>query len=231
MNFYKTLSFLFKMIDMNLIEQLKNAVIEGEEEVALHLANEIIKHEGDVQDAVLHGLCDGMKEVGKLYEKHEYFIPEIILSADALNSAFEVFKPYLDESNSSNKATVIIGVVKGDIHDIGKNILAQFLRISGYNIIDLGRNIHSDKFIEAAVKNKAAVICLSTLMTPTIEEMKTIVEKLKQQGIKNDIKVMIGGAPTDSEVMKEIGADYCCKDAIEAIEVLDELFIKKEGKG
>ena len=212
---------------MNLIEKLREAIIEGDEEVAVQIANQIIEEKIDLKKAILNGLSDGMKEVGRKYEQHEYFIPEIIISADALNSAFEIFKPYLEEIEKDYKANVVIGVVKGDIHDIGKNIVTQFLKTSGYNVIDLGRNVHSDKFIEEIESKNANILCLSTLMTPTLDEMKLIIDKLRQKKIKDKIKVIIGGAPTDQSFMKEIGADFYCKDALEAIKLLDDLFPRK----
>lgn len=209
---------------MILIEELKNAIIEGEEELAIQKAQEIIESNINIQDAISEGLVSGMKHVGKLYEEHEYFIPEIILSADALNGAFEILKPHLGQDSKEYKATAVIGVVKGDIHDIGKTIVGQFLVVSGYNVIDLGRNVHSDLFIQTIKENNAKIVCLSTLMTPTMEEMKLIVDRLKLEGLKEKVKVFIGGAPTDPDFAKEIGADYCCKDAIEAIDILDQLY-------
>jgi len=215
------------MLKMEIIQDLRYAIIEGDEELTIQKAQEILNKNVDVQQALLKGLIDGMKEVGRLYEQHEYFIPEIILSSDALNAAFELFKPYLGKLDENYKATAVVGVVKGDIHDIGKKIVGQFLKISGYNVVDLGRNVHSDVFIKAIKDNNANIVCLSTLMTPTLEEMGLIINRLKEEGLREKIKVIIGGAPTDPDFAKEIGADYCCKDAIEAINILDKLF----GKG
>lgn len=209
---------------MGLIQELKNAIVECDEELAIQKSHEIIDSEINVQDALLEGLIEGMKEVGRLYEQHEYFIPEIILSSDAMNSSFEIFKPFLGDTITKYKAIAVIGVVKGDIHEIGKNIVAQFFKISGYNVIDLGRNVHSDSFIDAVEKENANILCLSTLMTPTLEEMGLIVKKLKEKGLRENVKIIIGGAPTDPDFAKQIGADYYCKDAIEAIKIMDKVF-------
>ena len=209
-----------------MLQELKNAIIEGDEHLAVDLAKKIIEDGIDIQEAIIKGISEGMKEVGKLYEQHEYFIPEIIISVDALNAAFEVFKPYLDKVEREYKATAVVGVVKGDIHEIGKTIVETFLSISGYKTIDLGRNVHSDDFIKAVIENNAEIVCLSTLMTPTLEEMGIIVNKLKEKNLKDKVKVMIGGAPTSPEFMNEIGADYCCKNANEAIEILDKIYAK-----
>jgi len=209
---------------MDLFKDLENSIIEGNEEIAKEVAQEIVKQSLDIQEAIFSALLSGMKKVGKLYENHVYFIPEIILSADALNAAFEIFTPHLKETRKKIKPTVVIGVVKGDIHEIGKNIVSIFLSVSGYNVIDLGRNVHSNKFIEEIEKSKAHILCLSTLMSPTLDEMRLIVEKLKEKGIKDKVKVMIGGASTNQEFKEEIGADFYCKDAIEAVNTLNKHF-------
>jgi len=211
---------------MDLLNELKNAIIGGEEELAADVAKKVVESNLDIQEAIIKGLSVGMKEVGRLYEQHEYFIPEIIISVDALNAALNVFKPYLKGIEKEYKATVVVGVVKGDIHEIGKTILATFLSISGYRIIDLGRNVHSDDFIKAIQENNAEILCLSTLMTPTLEEMKIIINKLKENNLRESVKVMIGGAPTTQEFKEQIGADFCCKDANEAVETLDSFYVR-----
>lgn len=212
---------------MNLLKELEDSVIKGDEENAKQIAQEIVKKNLDIQKTIFSALLSGMKKVGKLYENHEYFIPEVILSADALNAAFEIFTPHLKENKENVKPTVVIGVVKGDIHEIGKNIVSTFLSISGYNVIDLGRNVHSNNFIEEIEKSKAQILCLSTLMSPTLDEMRLIIEKLKEKGFRNKVKVMIGGASTNPEFKEEIGADFYCKDAIEAVNTLNTYFLKQ----
>jgi dimethylamine corrinoid protein len=213
---------------MDLIINLKQSVIDGNEEEAKKLANEIIHNNIDLQEAILNGLSAGMKIVGERYEKHEYFLPEVIVASDALNSAFDLFKPYLGDKDSDFKAKVVIGVVKGDIHEIGKNIVSQFLTANNYKVIDLGRNVPSESFIEAVEKNNADIVALSTLMSPTLDQMEIIVNKLKEKGLRKKVKVIIGGAPTDEEFMKKIGADFCCKDANEAVATLDAIILKKK---
>ena len=211
---------------MTLIDDLKHAVIEGDEDLTKDIVKTIIDKKFDVHAVLFNGLCEGMKEVGRLYTEHEYFIPEIIISADAFNAGFELLTPHLESIDEKPKATIVIGVVKGDIHDIGKNIVSQFLIANGYKVIDLGRNVHSDQFIKAAEDNNADIVCLSTLMSPTLEEMKVVVEKLNERGLKEKTMVIIGGATTDPDFMKEIGADYCCKDAYEAVDILDAILLK-----
>ncbi|MHA1231183.1 MAG: cobalamin B12-binding domain-containing protein [Candidatus Helarchaeota archaeon] len=185
---------------MNLIEDLKNSIINGDSESAVKIAKEIVDNEYNIQDAILNGLSAGMKIVSKRYENHEYFIPEVIVSADALNSAFNIFKPHLEEKSKA----------------------------AGYKIIDLGRNVPAEKFVEAVEKYNADIVALSTLMSPTLEQMQIVIEKLKENGLRNKVKVIIGGAPTDEDFMRKIGADFCCKDAVEAVSVLDNTLIKKK---
>ncbi|MBD3229932.1 MAG: cobalamin-binding protein, partial [Candidatus Lokiarchaeota archaeon] len=213
---------------MDLIENLKQSIINGNEGEAMKLANEIIGNNIDLQEAILNGLSAGMRVVGEKYERHEYFLPEVIVAADALNSAFNLFKPHLGEDDSDFKAKIVIGVVKGDIHEIGKNIVSQFLTANNYKVIDLGRNVPPEKFITAVEENYADIVALSTLMSPTLDQMKIIIERLKEKGLRDQVKVIIGGAPTDEEFMKEIGADFCCKDANEAVSTLDAIIMKKK---
>ena len=210
---------------MALIEKLNESIIVGDGQTAVNTAKEIINNNIDIKDAILNGLSAGMKIVSEKYEKHKYFLTEIIIAADALNSAFELFKPHLSKQGKY-KAKVVIGVVKGDIHEIGKNIVAQFLKAAGYYIIDLGRNAPPEKFIEAVKNNNAEFLAMSTLMSPTLEQMKIVIEKLKKEGIRDKIKVIIGGAPTDEKLAKDIGADYCCKDANEVVSLLDSILDK-----
>lgn len=213
---------------MDLIINLKQSVIDGNEEEAKKLANEIIHNNIDLQEAILNGLSAGMKIVGEKYEKHEYFLPEVIVASDALNSAFNLFRPHLGDQDSDFKAKIVIGVVKGDIHEIGKNIVSQFLTANNYKVIDLGRNVPTESFIEAVEKQNVDIVALSTLMSPTLDQMEIVVNKLKEKGLRDRVKVIIGGAPTDEEFMKKIGADFCCKDANEAVATLDAIIMKKK---
>jgi len=156
---------------MDLIKDLSNAVIEGNSELAVSIAKNIISQGIDINDAIFKGLNEGMRIVSDLYAKREYFLPEIIISADALYDALEVFKPYLELTNTKSKAIVVIGVVRGDVHDIGKNLTKLFLEASGYKVIDCGRNVQPDIFIKTIKENKADVLALSTLMNPTLESI------------------------------------------------------------
>ena len=207
---------------MSLIEKLSNAIIEGNSELAVSLANEIIQEGLDINDAIINGLNEGMKIVSELYEKREYYLPEIIISADALYDALEIFRPHLEKQEITHKGVVVIGVVRGDIHDIGKNITKLFLEASGYRVIDCGRNVMAETFIQTIKENEADVLALSTLMSPTLESIQELISELKKEGLRDKLRVVIGGAATSEQFANSIGVIYC-NNAAKAVTILDQL--------
>ncbi len=207
---------------MDLLEEIQEAVLKGDAEKATALAKEIVDEELDLNDAISNGLNEGMRRVSMLYDKREYFLPEIIVAADALYEALTVFKSHLT-GDQEHKATVICGVVRGDIHDIGKNVVKLFLEAGGYRVIDLGRNVPAETFIEAIKTHHAEVLALSTLMSPTLENMTEVVELLKLENIHENVKVIIGGAAVTEKFAEEIGATYL-NDATSAIKYLNKFF-------
>lgn len=215
---------------MNLIKDLSNAVIEGNSELAVSIAKNIISQGVDINDAIFKGLNEGMRIVSDLYAEREYFLPEIIISADALYDALEVFKPHLDLTNTKSKAIVVIGVVHGDVHDIGKNLTKLFLEASGYKVIDCGRNVQPDIFIKTIKENNADVLALSTLMNPTLESITNLIELLKEENLKEKLKIIIGGAATSEQFAQKIGVIHC-DDASKAAKILDELILEKKANG
>ena len=212
---------------MNLIKDLSNAVIEGDSELAVSIAKNIISQGIDINDAIFKGLNEGMRIVSDLYAKREYFLPEIIISADALYEALEVFKPHLELTNAKSKAIVVIGVVRGDVHDIGKNLTKLFLEASGYKVIDCGRNVQPDIFIKTIKENNADVLALSTLMNPTLESITNLIELLKEENLKEKLKIIIGGAATSEQFAQKIGVIHC-DDASKASKILDELILEEK---
>ena len=212
---------------MDLIERISQAIIDGDSEQAVSLAKEIVALKLDLNEVILRGLNRGMQVVGERYEKRQYFLPEIIIAADALYDALAVFQPHLHRDETP-KATVVIGVVRGDIHDIGKNVTKLFLETAGYRVIDCGRNVPAEKFLEVIQENKAQVLALSTLMSPTLESITEVVDLLKQQGLREKVLVMIGGAATSEEFAKETGVS-CVKDGYSAVAFLDKHFAGQRG--
>lgn len=209
---------------MSIIEALSKSVIDGDSEKAVSLAHEVIKQGLDIDEAIFKGLNEGMRIVGELYEKKEYFLPEIIISADALYDALEVLRPHMEKQALKHKAVIVIGVVRGDIHDIGKNITKILLETSGYKIVDCGRNVLPEKFLNAIKENNADILALSTLMNPTLESIENLVEMLKKEGLRDKLKIIIGGAATSESFANSLGVIHC-DNAAKAINILDEYFL------
>jgi len=214
------------MDDLN--DQLATAILEGDSERAVSIAKEIVQQKKDLNEAIINGLHEGMHRVGERYDKRQYFLPEIIVAADALYDALAVFKPHLQQRDQEPKATVIIGVVRGDIHDIGKNVTRIFLETAGYKVVDCGRNVPAEQFIEAVKEHQAQVLALSTLMSPTLDSITRVVELLEQHGLRDGLLVIIGGAATSEEFARKIGVE-CIKEGYAAVTFLDERFANRKG--
>lgn len=210
---------------MSILDELADAVIKGDTDAAVALAKTIIE-EGvvDLDTAIINGLNKGMRVVSELYEKREYYLPEIIVAADALYEALAIFKPHLIASTSQkSKATIVCGVVRGDIHDIGKNVVKLFLDASGFKVIDLGRNVNPELFIEAVKEHHADILALSTLMSPTLDSMREVVDLLNAAGLREKVQIIIGGAAPDEKFAAEIGATFL-EDAPSAVKYLNSMF-------
>ncbi|HHT9113626.1 MAG: corrinoid protein [Planctomycetes bacterium] len=202
--------------------RLTQAVIDMDATRAAEAAAAVIQHNVDPYEAIIEGLAKGMDKVNELFENEEYFVPEILLCADAMNAGIDVLRPYLPKETTWNKKKVVIGVVKGDTHDIGKNLVKIMLDNAGFEMHDLGRNVPYAKFVDIAGELKADLVCLSTLMTTTMDGMQVIIEDLKKAGIAS--RVMVGGGPISPGFAKNIGADGYAKNATEAVKVAKGLF-------
>lgn len=206
---------------MDLNEKLSQAVIEGDSELAISLANQVIQRGMNISNAILNGLNAGMRVVSELYAKREYYLPEIIIAADALYAALQVLIPHIKKS-IKHKGTVVIGVVRGDIHDIGKNLTKTFLEVSGYKLVDCGRNVKHETFIHALEEHQADVLALSTLMSPTLESIEELVVMVNKMDLRQKLTIIIGGAATSEQFARNLGVIYC-PDASKAAAVLDEI--------
>lgn len=174
----------------------------------------------------MKGLVDGMNRASELYDEEEYYIAELLLCSDAMYNGINVLKQYLpqdEESLKEEKIKVVIGVIKGDTHDIGKNLVKIMLDTAGYEVIDLGRDVGVEDFVNAIKLNSAKILCMSSLMTTTMYTMKDVVEKLVEEGIRDSVKIMVGGGPISNEFCREIGADAYSKNAVEAVKVAKSL--------
>ncbi|HEY3425400.1 MAG TPA: corrinoid protein [Negativicutes bacterium] len=203
-------------------QQLSDAVLEMDERKTASIAAEVIKQGIDAFEAIEKGLSAGMARAGQLYEEEEYFIPELLLCADAMYDGLEVLKPHL-KSSSEIKGKIVIGVVEGDTHDIGKNIVKMMLETAGYQLIDLGRDVPPQRFVTVAKNERAQMIAAATLMSTTMDGMTQIVKLLENEGVRDKFKVIIGGGPVSPGFAKRIGADAYVANATEAIRVAKEL--------
>ena len=172
----------------------------------------------------MDGLVDGMNKASDLYDEEEYFVTDILLCSDAMYAGLDVLKPHLPvEDSKGDKVKVVIGVVEGDTHDIGKNLVKIMLDTAGFEMYDLGRDVPLDNFVNKAIEVGASVICMSTLMTTTMDGMRSVIEKLKEKGIRDNIKVMVGGSPISQKYANEIGADGYSSNAVEAVKLAKRL--------
>jgi dimethylamine corrinoid protein len=210
------------MEKLDILNKLAQAVIDMDIARASDAAAEAIRHKIDPYEAIMNGLTRGMDKVNELFEDEEYFVPEILLCADAMYAGIEVLKPYLQKEATWNKKKVVIGVIKGDTHDIGKNLVKIMLDNAGFEMHDLGRNVPHSQFVDTVGELKADLVCLSTLMTTTMDGMQVVIEELKKVGIAS--RVMIGGGPISPGFAKTIGADGYAKNAAEAVKVAKDMF-------
>ena len=170
---------------------------------------------------IKQALTAGMEVVGEKFSTKEYFIPDMLASADAVGAAMEILKPLLETANIETKGKFVIATVKGDIHDIGKNIVAILLKGAGYEVNDIGIDVPEDKIIDVVKSEKPDYLGLSALLTTTMTEMEVVIKALKENGLRDGVKVLIGGAAVSDEYAEEIGADAFCADGFQAIKVLE----------
>ncbi len=199
-----------------LIKGLSNAVLEMEEDETVKIAKQCVENNINAYEAIDQGLANGMNRAGKLYEEGEYYIPELLMCSDAMYSGLDILKPHLKKDENEGKNKVVIGVVQGDTHDIGKNLVKIMMETEGFEVIDLGRDVPPIDFVEKAKEVGADIIVLSTLMTTTMDGMGEVVNILKEQGLKDKIKVMIGGGPISQSFADKIDADGYTTDASKA---------------
>jgi corrinoid protein of di/trimethylamine methyltransferase len=207
-----------------ILRGLEHAVITGKKDESVKYAEQVITEKIDPIDAIDAGLIKGMMIVGERYSTHKFFLPQVLLSADAMYAALNILLPHIPQEAAAKRVRVIIGVVEGDVHDIGKNIVKTMLTASGFDVSDLGKDVADDVFVKAAKKHRAQVVAMSTLMTPTMDSMKATVDALVEDGARKGILIMIGGAPTSQEFAEEIGADMHAVNAQDAVAKLKAVF-------
>lgn len=207
-----------------LLAKLSECVVEMEEDEVAEVAQEYIDAGYPAFDGIMEGLVDGMNKASDLYDAEEYFVTDVLLCSDAMYAGLDVLKPHLPvEEDGTAKPKAVIGVVEGDTHDIGKNLVKIMLDTAGFEMYDLGRDVPLDAFVEKAKEVNAQFVCMSTLMTTTMDGMRVVIEKLKEAGIRDQVKVMIGGSPISQKFADEIGADGYSVNAVEAVKLAKSL--------
>jgi methylmalonyl-CoA mutase cobalamin-binding domain/chain len=204
-------------------ETLTELIIELEVDDIADAVKEALDEDKDPFD-VLNALTKGMDEVGRRYEEKEYYLTELVLAGETMKEAFKLLQPALAAADrSQSKTKVIIATVKGDNHDIGKNILSSLLLSSGFEVIDLGMDVDGQKIVEKVKETNASIVALSSLLTMTVEEIKNVHEVLKKEGLRDNVKLIVGGAPLNMELAKKLGADDFADDAVDGVKHIKAL--------
>ena len=202
------------MVDLNLLYE---AILNGKLEQAVDVTNQAIA-DGVEPQAIINGyMIKAMEEVGQRFQRGEAFVPNLLMAARAMKGSLDILKPLMKGDASTTLGKVVIGTVKGDLHDIGKNLVASMLEGCGFEVINLGVDVPSDKFIAAIKENNADILCLSALLTTTMNYMKDVIEALKADGLRDQVKVMVGGAPVTAMFAEQVGADGYSEEASEAV--------------
>lgn len=205
------------------LKKLYDAILTGNFKAAKEITQQALAAGADPQAMVQQYMIPAMDEVGRRYEANEYFVPELLISARAMKASLEFIRPLLTASGAQPAGRVVIGTVKGDLHDIGKNLVAAMLEGAGFEVIDLGVDVPPEKFIAALTEKKAGLVAMSALLTTTMNSMKTTVEAIRAAGVRNNVKIMIGGAPVTEKYSEEIGADGYSSNANGAVALARKL--------
>jgi 5-methyltetrahydrofolate--homocysteine methyltransferase len=208
------------MPDWNALAQ---AIIEGQRDKAVVITQEALGEGCEAKGVLDNGLVPGMSVVGEKFKANEFYIPEVLLAARAMKSAMEILRPLLASSHVEPRGRAVAGTVRGDLHDIGKNLVVMMLEGAGFAVTDLGVDCSPEKFVEAAQQSNANVVCLSALLTTTMPAMKDTIEAFKGAGLRDTVKIMIGGAPITQQFADSIGADGYAPDAASAVDKAKEL--------
>jgi corrinoid protein of di/trimethylamine methyltransferase len=208
---------------MILSNELYEAILQGNSKNAYAATQAAIESGIAPMDLISSSMVPAMDEVGRLFEEEEYFVPELLLAGRAMKSAMELLRPLMAASGQKMSAKVVIGTVKGDLHDIGKNIVASMLEGSGFEVVDLGADVSPEAFVAAVEERQPQFVCMSALLTVTMPAMKTTIDALMSAGLRTRVKVLIGGAPVTMEYAREIGADGYSENASTAVGLVRSL--------
>ncbi|HEY5500904.1 MAG TPA: corrinoid protein [Candidatus Humimicrobiaceae bacterium] len=204
-------------------QELADAILTGDNVKSKKVTQDLVDKKIPAGEILSEGLIAGMDVVGRKFKANEMYIPEVLIAARAMHAAMDILKPLLAETGVKSKGIAIIGTVQGDLHDIGKNLVAMMLEGAGFSVVDVGVDIPAEKYVEAAKENKAQIVGLSALLTTTMPSMKEIIEALRKDPDTKDVKVIIGGAPVTQEYADSIGADGYAADASSAVDISEKL--------
>jgi len=205
------------------LKQIAQYIIQGNAPKVKELTQQAVDEGEDVGKILNEGLLSGMSVVGERFKKNEIYIPEVLIAARAIKEGMQVIRPLLVQKGIKGEGKVIMGTVKGDLHDIGKNLVAMMLEGAGFEVIDLGVDVAPERFVQKVKESEAEIIGLSALLTTTMPAMKQVIAALTNEGLRRNIKVMIGGAPVTQEYADEIGADGYAPDAASAVDKAKQL--------
>jgi 5-methyltetrahydrofolate--homocysteine methyltransferase len=211
------------MLDLS---RLYDAVLNGDEKLSLQLTNEALNQGFQPSELISRWMIPAMDEVGRLFEAQEFFVPELLLAGRAMKAALEPLRPLLAASGIQPAGRIVLGTVKGDLHDIGKNLVGSMLEGAGFEIFDLGIDVPSEKFVQAVREHKPNIVALSALLTVTMPEMKKVIDALSQSGMRDQVKVLVGGAPVTRDYAEQIGADGYGDNAGSAVTMARALLAK-----
>ncbi len=214
------------MSEKDILQNLFTAVVEGNAERARAAAEQSLEADILPLMAINDGLTPGIRKVGDLFGRGEMFLPEMLLSAQAMEAAIEVLEPHFTGDAAIKKGKVLIGTVKGDIHDIGKDIVIGLLKVNGYEVIDLGRDVPTFDFVDKAIESDVKIVGMSGLLTTGLPMMREVIQLMRDDGVRDQFKVMIGGGPTSQEYADQIGADGYGKTAYDAVTLCDHFLVQ-----
>jgi len=203
------------------LQKIKECLVNMDLEGAKENTKKALEAGANPQDIISKGIAEGMDIVGKKFEEGEYFLSELLVAGEIAKEILKILNPYIKSGEVKLKklGKVVIGTVRGDLHDIGKNIVAMMLNAAGFEVVDLGADVPPEKFVEAARENDANIVAMSALLSVTMPEMKVVIDELKKAGLRDKVKVIVGGAPVTEEYAKEIGADGYGENAIEGVRI------------
>lgn len=202
---------------MEEMNPLSQAIVAGNLEQTQQLVRQAPAEGMDTQTLINDYLTTGMAEIGQRFQDRKAFVPNLLMSARAMKGALEILKPYMTEETETRLGTIVIGTVKGDLHDIGKNLVASMFEGCGFKVVNLGIDVSSEKFIQAIREHHADIVCLSALLTTTMNYMRNVVADLEKEGLRDRVKVMVGGAPVNEAFAAQIGADLYTSNANAAV--------------